>query len=100
MARQDYQVDEDNDLLIASGDFAVDESDFNHVQSITELAPGELRQHPEVGFNARRFKNAKSNKKEKFVSELREQYQADGYQVNQIDVSKPEWWKTFEVDVQ
>jgi hypothetical protein len=98
-AQQDYLVDENNDLVIQGGDFVVGESDFIHVNNIIQDAPGDNRQYPEVGFNITRYRNAKSNQRDRFTSELREQLQADGYRFEGIVFHPTEWWKDFVVNV-
>lgn len=100
MARHDYMHDEDGDLLIKNGDFVRGESTFQHARLITIMAPGDLRQFPWIGFLAIRYQNAQASRKQQFISELRAAYEADGIKVNSIDVSMPEWWKHFVVDIE
>jgi len=97
MARQDYLLDESNDLLIQNGDFVVGDSNEQHIADIGLDSPGDWRLDPTVGFNAVRYRNVDATKKQQFVSEFRTQLANDGYSNINIDVSMAEWWKSFNV---
>ena len=99
MARQDYLLDDDFDLKIENGDFVQGESDDRHAQLIALGAPGFIRQFPECGFHAIRFKNSSAINKQKFESELKAQLLADGYKKVEVIYSGPEWWKDFNINL-
>jgi hypothetical protein len=100
MVRTDYLLDDDFDLQIQNGDFVKGDASETAMQLTAIGAPGFMRQHPQHGFNAARFKNSKSTARPKFESELREQLQNDGFNVLKIDTSSPEWWRKFTVEAQ
>lgn len=52
MARHDILLDDNDDLLIAGGDFAVDDSNDQHVEIIFDCVKGEIRENPSLGFGA------------------------------------------------
>lgn len=97
MARVDYLSDNSGDIQIANGDLVKGESDYDHIRMICTSPPCSFRQYPEVGFNAVRFTNAPSSRRQRFESELTEQLQADGYNKISIDLTSREWWKEFTV---
>ncbi len=99
MARVDYLLDDDFDLLIENGDFVQGESDARHAQMISLGPPGFIRQFPECGFHAIRFKNSSAISKQKFESELKAQLLADGYKRVEVKYNSAEWWKDFEINL-
>jgi hypothetical protein len=100
MERTDILEDADGDELIEDGDFAIGASDGLHVRDLMLDGPGEWRQYPEIGMLIIRYKNAPSNKRIQFESEVRAMLELDGYRVDKIDTSMTEWWKNFTVDAE
>lgn len=78
---QDILRDETGDLQIYRGDFKIAESDEQHIEDILIAAPGNYRQHPEMGINIFQFLNAPITRVEKLriINEIRKQLQADGF---------------------
>lgn len=99
MPRQDYLLDDDFDLLIENGDFVGGESDARHAQLIALGPPGFIRQFPECGHHAARYKNASAARRQQFESELKAQLQADGYKRVEIKYTGPAWWQDFEINL-
>jgi hypothetical protein len=100
MERIDYILTDDFDLLIENGDFIKGDASERAMQLIAIGAPGFMRQFPEAGFDAARFRNARSSERPRFESQLREQLQADGFKVLNIDTSAPDWWHQFSVEAE
>lgn len=84
----DYALDDDLDLKFVDGDFAIVESDPQHVEAIVLLHQGELREFPNLGFGASRFIKASEVDATRFKSELKTALKLDGYRPQTIDVSK------------
>lgn len=96
--RIDILEDEDGDELFEDGDFAIGPADEFHVRDLLVDSPGEWRQHPAVGLLINRYKNASSDKRRKFESEVRQALENDGYRVERVNTSMENWWKNFIVD--
>ncbi len=89
--RKDIILNEDFDLLVEGGDFAVSESDEQHVQLIATSNKGDWREEPTLGLNPAKFVNAvgaASKLKRALQLELRKDgygdlaIEMDGLQVN------------------
>ena len=100
MERIDYLSDDNGDLKIQAGDFVQGDSAFQEIAAITVSPPGDFRQYPTLGFLAARFTNSTPDRKIRFVSELTEQLESDGFKIGSINVNSREWWKTFVIDAQ
>lgn len=100
MARTGYMLDNDFDLIIENGRFKKGDTTDQSIQLVVIGAPGFVRQHPELGFNAIRFVKAKADKKQQFESELREQLAAIEVNVKSLDLSKPDWWLNFLIEAE
>jgi len=54
---QDFLYDDNNDLLISNGDWAVGESDMQHVQDILLAFPGHYKNSPLSGVGLPAYQN-------------------------------------------
>lgn len=85
--RLDILKDDENNIMIANGDFATGQSDQQHVKDIIVAFPGEYKSNPIVGFGALRY--IKSNvDEERFKRDLKIQLNYDGYSNAVIDLSE------------
>ena len=85
--RQDILRDENGGLLFANGDFAIGQSDQQHVEDILDLQPGELKEFPLAGFGAINFIKRTITQSE-FKRDLKIQLNYDGYNNAKIDTSE------------
>lgn len=84
--RQDFLVNDDGTLKTENGDFAIGQSDDQHVGDIFLLLPGELKEFPVMGFGAIRYVKRNISTDE-FKRDLKIQLQYDGYPDADIDTS-------------
>lgn len=81
-----------NDLLIQNGDFAISESDVQHISDTINAFPGWWKEHPEDGVGL--FQYSSSEGKEQEISRnVKIQLQSDGYHVTQPIISLDETGK-------
>lgn len=83
---QDFLLDDDGDLLIQNGDFVVGPSDPQHVEDIIESFIGEWKQYPLVGVGLMQY--LKSENGQAAINVIKQQLQADGYSVPNINVQQ------------
>lgn len=84
---QDFkQVDNDLYFSPTTGDLVIAESDNQHIQDILQSEPGWYKEFPQVGASVRKLLKARINV-QKVTSLIKQQLEADGYQVNQPTVS-------------
>ena len=81
---QDYQHDND-DLLIAAGDFVVGETTQQHQSLLLRMKKGELRQYPKTGVGLDDF--LLDDNPGDVYSEIQRQFEADGMVVRTMDIS-------------
>lgn len=77
--RKDIGFTEEFDLKIVNGDFVIEQSDQQHVQTIFLTAPGENDEFPTIGFSARKYLKTTAAKKYEILKKLQEQLELDGY---------------------
>lgn len=85
--RQDILKDDNNELLFENGDFAIGQSDQQHVGDIFISQPGEWKEFPVLGFGAVNYLKTGVTESE-FKRDLKLQFQYDGYTDARIDTSK------------
>jgi hypothetical protein len=85
--RKDILRDENGELAFANGDFAIGQSDQQHVEDILDLQPGELKEFPLAGFGAINYIK-KTITADEFKRDLKIQLNYDGYDNATIDTSK------------
>lgn len=85
--RQDILRDEQGELLFENGDFAIGQSDQQHVGDIFLSLPGEYKEFPLAGFGAVRYIKRNITEAE-FKRDLKLQLQYDGYTDAAIDTSQ------------
>lgn len=80
MARTDYLLDDDFDLMEdpVTHDLVEGPSDQQHIEQLIRLNKGELKDSPHVGFGIK-SKRKKIFKKQDFISVLAIELAADGY---------------------
>ncbi len=83
--RHDIVLTEDDDLQIANGDFAVAQSDQQHVKDIFRAYRGEYKEFPLLGFGAGNYLKKNSDLKYAFLRDLRQQLRYDDYPNADID---------------
>ena len=84
--RQDILRDENGGLLFANGDFAIGQSDQQHVLDILDIQPGELKEFPLAGFGVINYIKRTITPSE-FKRDLKIQLNYDGYNSAKIDTS-------------
>lgn len=87
MKAQDFLLDaQSGELVFKDGDFVIGESDGQHIEAIFILEPGELKSNPLVGIGIQKKINGSADgdlRREAYL-----QLQADGYQVNQLNLNE------------
>lgn len=84
--RQDILRKENGDLMFANGDFAIGQSDQQHVMDILDLQPGELKEFPLAGFGAINYIK-RTITEDEFKRDLKIQLNFDGYTNAKINTS-------------
>ena len=85
MAKQnDILLDEEGDLLIQNGDFAIGDNEFFHIKTIVEAAKGWWKQYPYLGSNIIASINGEINQAK--IQEIRLNLESDGFKVKKIKV--------------
>ncbi|CAB4218254.1 hypothetical protein UFOVP1596_10 [uncultured Caudovirales phage] len=81
MAVQDFKQ-EDDDIYIdpSTGDFALVDSDKQHIEDIIFSSPGHWKEFPAVGCSIFKYLNGKNKQDLERIVKI--QLQGDGYQVN------------------
>ncbi len=86
--RKDFLLDDKGDLKIENGDFAVGDSNQQHVVHIFKSFQGEWKQNPLIGFGASRYLKKTTNKRQEFLRNLKLQLKFDSYENPEIDLTK------------
>jgi hypothetical protein len=86
MTAVDFTLDGNSDLLIESGDFVLSHSDGMHMEHIIYSNLGYWRNAPLVGVGIEYYLNASVGTAD-VKREIKIQLEADGYQVQSIDVA-------------
>lgn len=84
-ASRDLQLS-DNDLTIKNGDFAIADSDMQHIEDIVTSHPGWWKQYPSLGVGAYNYL-ASPGQAQKLAREIKLQLTADGFTVSNPRVS-------------
>lgn len=85
--RNDILVDENNEIIIVNGDFALGESDHQHVKHIVEAFKGEYKANPLVGFGVISYLKRDEKIESEFRRDLKIQLENDGYADAKIDLT-------------
>lgn len=93
----DYLNTEDDDLLIANGDFVKGESTQQHQSLLTRLKKGELRQYPRTGVDIDSF--LLDDNPGDAYQEIQKQFEADGMKVRKIELNLNEAENKLEPNV-
>ena len=80
---KDIIIDDNNDLLIESGDFFVNDSDQQHVLLILNTYSGNWKQFPLIGVGIKIYL-ASSGQQNTLKRDMTVQMNSDGYQINEI----------------
>jgi hypothetical protein len=86
MIFQDYQLDENGDLLIVNGDFVVGASDQQHVVDILQAFQGEYKEFSLLGVGFLSY--LKSDNPNSAINSIKEHLQSDGYDVKNVKINK------------
>ena len=81
-AAKDFKQQSDNDILIEYGDFAIFESDQQHILDIIYAAPNWYKEYPSCGLNIQKYLSGNGTNgidKGNLNRNLQLQLQADGY---------------------
>lgn len=82
---KDILLDPDYDLLIKSGDIAVDEATYQHQAILLKVSPGEIKQQPTTGVGVDAF--LLDEDKSLLLREIRSQFTKDGMQVSKVNIA-------------
>lgn len=83
---KDIILNEELDLKIVDGDFAVSESTYQHQQLLLYAEKGEFKANPKVGVGSKRY--LESEKPDDYAREIRHQFINDGMEVESIEISE------------
>lgn len=86
--RNDILLDENNNILIVDGDFAIGQSDQQHVKHIVEAFKGEYKFNPLVGFGVIGYLKRDEMIESEFRRDLKIQLENDGYIDSEIDLAE------------
>jgi hypothetical protein len=81
---QDFAL-QNNDLLIVNGDFAIAESDSQHIADTLNAFPGWFKEFPQDGIGVFDYYNS-SGREQVLKRNIQIQLQADGYKVKDPQV--------------
>lgn len=73
--------------VIANGDFVIDYSANQHIESIVHAHKGNNREFPSLGFGVSRFIKGKADPK-RFTKELKVELESDGFKNCKISVDE------------
>jgi len=79
---KDIAIDEDFDLKLQNGDFAVQESTGQHQQALLLAEKGSYKQYPTVGVGIATY--LKDDNSSDLLREIRIQFSKDGMDVNSL----------------
>ncbi|MES2238853.1 MAG: hypothetical protein V4497_01210 [Bacteroidota bacterium] len=82
---KDILLDEDMDVLIADGDFVVNESTAQHQKILILSDKGEFKEIPMRGVGARRY--LEESNPSNLAREIRTEFSTDGMIVNKIQIA-------------
>ena len=85
MAVKDFKQTDDDDFLVANGDFVISASDQQHLKDIIYSAPNWYKEFPQLGVNIQAYMSGKSIGAE-LTRSIQLQLVSDGYKVNTINV--------------
>lgn len=74
---KDILFDENGNYIARGGDFAVDESDQDHIRDILQAAPGHYKQSPMIGANV--TSHLKGSDMGSFIRAIKINLGIDGY---------------------
>lgn len=83
----DIILDTDNEIQFLNGDFFVDKADNQHIQTMLQAQKGQFYESPLVGIGIANYLNGPFDRTI-LSKEIREQLQADGFNVKQIRIDK------------
>lgn len=87
MKAKDIRLDNDGDLLIKNGDFALNDSDQVHIEHILISNKGFWFEHPLLGVGIIDEQNGTKTSQE-LKQDIRRQLVLDNYAVKQVDITK------------
>lgn len=74
----DILLDDINELSTVNGDFAIGESDSQHIRHLLEAMKGHYRHNPVIGANIKALLNGSDDIQDK-VNEVQSQLEGDGF---------------------
>lgn len=86
--RNDILLNDSNELITIGGDFAIGQSDQQHVKHIIEAFKGEYKANPLVGFGVISYLKRDNKIESEFRRDLKIQLENDGYNDANIDLSE------------
>lgn len=78
------------DLLIKDGDFVIGESTKQHMNDLMVSQKGNYKLDPLIGVALRDFLLEDNNYSEDLKREIMEQYEADGINIQQMNLNSPD----------
>ena len=84
MARQDFLLDADKNILCLAGDFSTGESDAQHVELLVSSNKGMFKESPTVGAGLIRFLKRADTAIREMRREINVQLAADGYKMTDL----------------
>jgi hypothetical protein len=78
-----------NDLFIdpSTGDFGIQDSDFQHIQDVINSYPGWWKNYPEIGVGGQAYIKS-SGQDQDLARNIKIQLQGDGFSVDNIVISR------------
>ena len=84
-APRDIILDDDLDILIASGDFVIDDVTVQNQYLLLKIQKGEEKQYPKAGVGLQSY--LLDEAEQEMMREIRSQFESDGMEVNSLVVT-------------
>lgn len=82
---KDLLLNDNNDLLLHTGDFTIGESKMQQQRLVLQSHKGEWKQHPLVGVGVESF--LEDEEVEELFAEIREQFKIDGHIIKSLELN-------------
>jgi len=86
--REDFLLDENNDIKCENGDFATGISDDQNVSLLLTLNKAELKEFPTIGVGLPNFLKSQNNSITEIKREITVGLKADAYEVTNLEFDK------------
>ncbi|CAA0254148.1 oxidase [Tenacibaculum maritimum] len=82
----DFLLDDNEDLTIQNGDFAIGNATLQHQKHILVAQKGEYKEHPEIGVGIANALNDENPRR--LLTQIRRNFEYDGMQVKSLELKQ------------